>query len=229
VEDVAQVGLDGFLAQEQFRGDLRVGLAVDDEPCHLEFAIGQRFDASSAGGARACTAMNVPTELSKLAFCLVPVSERAEGVECRRGELEFAGGTVAVACLGERASREFPRAGRVEQRRNRFERGGRRERLLGGGCGLACVEGECGCGQACHSGCARQRHRVGAGLCGRGGTFGVIQSAGGKQGTGEYLEESRSPASADQPEVLASGSGSQQFDGPVGLPGLEHRGGEHRS
>jgi hypothetical protein len=43
VEDVAQVGLDGLLAQEQFRGGLRVGLAVDDEPRHLEFASGQRL------------------------------------------------------------------------------------------------------------------------------------------------------------------------------------------
>src|SRR5262245_7723441 len=41
VEDVAQVGLDGLLAQEQFRGDPRVGLALDDEPGHLEFASGQ--------------------------------------------------------------------------------------------------------------------------------------------------------------------------------------------
>jgi len=42
-----------FLAQEQFRGDLRVGLAVDDEPRHLEFASGQRLYACSVGLARA--------------------------------------------------------------------------------------------------------------------------------------------------------------------------------
>jgi hypothetical protein len=40
------MGLDRPLAQEQFRGDLRVGHAVSDEPCDLEFAFGQRFDAA---------------------------------------------------------------------------------------------------------------------------------------------------------------------------------------
>jgi hypothetical protein len=44
-EDVAQVSLDRFLGQKQFRGDLRVGLAVDDESRHLEFTFGQRLDA----------------------------------------------------------------------------------------------------------------------------------------------------------------------------------------
>src|SRR6516164_5429640 len=57
VEDVAQVGLDGLLAQEQLRGDLRVGLAVDDEPRHLEFAAGQRLDACPVGLARPGAAM----------------------------------------------------------------------------------------------------------------------------------------------------------------------------
>jgi len=40
MEDLAQVDLDRLLAQEQFRGDLQVGLAVDEEPRHLEFAFG---------------------------------------------------------------------------------------------------------------------------------------------------------------------------------------------
>jgi hypothetical protein len=53
--------------------------------------------------------MDVPAELSQLALCLVAVPERAEGVECLRGELELERRTVAVACLSERASREFPR------------------------------------------------------------------------------------------------------------------------
>jgi hypothetical protein len=47
VEDVAQVRLDCLLTQEQFRGNLGICLAVDDEPRHLEFAFGQRRDARS--------------------------------------------------------------------------------------------------------------------------------------------------------------------------------------
>ena len=52
VEDVAQVGFDRLLAQEEFRGDLRIGLALDDELRHLEFALGQRCDARSVGPSR---------------------------------------------------------------------------------------------------------------------------------------------------------------------------------
>jgi hypothetical protein len=47
------VGFHGLLAEEQFRGDLNVGLAVGGEPRHLEFAFGQRLDPGSAGDARA--------------------------------------------------------------------------------------------------------------------------------------------------------------------------------
>ncbi len=61
--------------------------------------------------------MDVRSELPQLALCLVAVPERAEGAECRRGslELERRAVAVAVACLSERASGEFPRAGRVPQ------------------------------------------------------------------------------------------------------------------
>ena len=39
-EDVAQVGLDRLLAEEQLGGDLGIRLAVDDEPRELELALG---------------------------------------------------------------------------------------------------------------------------------------------------------------------------------------------
>ena len=65
MENVAQVGLDGLLAQEQFRGDLRVGLAVDDEPRHLEFASGQRLDACPVGLARPRAPVGTMAELSQ--------------------------------------------------------------------------------------------------------------------------------------------------------------------
>ena len=39
LEQVPEVRLDGLRAQEQLRGDLRVGLAVDDEPRDLELAL----------------------------------------------------------------------------------------------------------------------------------------------------------------------------------------------
>jgi hypothetical protein len=39
------VALDGLDAEEQLGGDLRVGLAVDDETGDLELALGKRIDA----------------------------------------------------------------------------------------------------------------------------------------------------------------------------------------
>jgi hypothetical protein len=41
----AHVALDGLHAEEQLGCDLGVGLAVDDEPGHLELALGQQTDA----------------------------------------------------------------------------------------------------------------------------------------------------------------------------------------
>src|SRR5262249_42784544 len=89
VEDVALVGLAALLAQEQFCGDLRVGLAVGDEPRGLRLAFGQRFGASSVGRAWPGAPVDVICESSQLAFCMVAVSERAEGAQCRCGELEL--------------------------------------------------------------------------------------------------------------------------------------------
>ena len=72
------MSLDGLLAEEQLRGDLGIRLAVDDEPCHLEFAFGQRLDPGSVGLARPRATVDAMPELSQLAFRLVAVSQRAE-------------------------------------------------------------------------------------------------------------------------------------------------------
>jgi hypothetical protein len=46
-EHVADVGLHGLLAEEQFAGDLGVGLAADDQLADLSFATGQGAHASA--------------------------------------------------------------------------------------------------------------------------------------------------------------------------------------
>src|SRR5262249_12025269 len=109
VEDVAQVGLDGLLAQEQLRGDLRVGLAVDDEPGHLELASGQRPDASPVGGAWPGAPVDVMPELSQLPLRALPVAPRAASVERRRRALKLGHGTRLFAGFGERAARDRAR------------------------------------------------------------------------------------------------------------------------
>src|SRR5512146_335771 len=74
VEGVAQVSLDGLLAQEQFRGDLRVGLAVDDEPGHLELASCQRLDGCPVGLAWPGAPVGTMAELSQLSLRALAVA-----------------------------------------------------------------------------------------------------------------------------------------------------------
>ena len=131
---------------------------------------------------------------------------------------------VAIPCSSECSSCELPRAGRVEQRSHRFERSGCRERSLGGGRRLACVQGERGSGEARHRSRTRQRHHVSTGLRRRRGTFGLHPSVGREQSAGEQLEESRPPASADPRHLLSSGSREQRVDAPVKIPGLKQGG-----
>jgi len=61
-ELTAIVAADGLLAQEQFRGDLRVGLAVGDEPRDLVVAFSQGLDAGCAGLARPGAPVDVMSE-----------------------------------------------------------------------------------------------------------------------------------------------------------------------
>src|SRR4051812_4136615 len=58
--DVREVRLDGLLAEEEQRGDLRVCLPVDDEAGEFEFASGERCNPQPAGGT--CAAMNRAAE-----------------------------------------------------------------------------------------------------------------------------------------------------------------------
>src|SRR3954469_21302568 len=73
-EGVAQVGLDRLGAEEELGGDLRIGLAVDDESCDLELAFGERVDAGSVCFARACAPMKRASELPELSFGLQSVA-----------------------------------------------------------------------------------------------------------------------------------------------------------
>ena len=66
-EDVAQMGLDRLLAQEQLGGDLGIGSAVDDESRYLDLALGQRVDASPVELAGARAPMGPMAELPE--FC----------------------------------------------------------------------------------------------------------------------------------------------------------------
>jgi hypothetical protein len=111
VDDVAQVGLDCLLAQEQFRGDLRVGLAVDDEPRDLEFAPGQRVDACPVGLARPGAPVGTMAELSQLSLGALAVAPRAASVERYRRALKFGHGAIFFVGFGERLARYRARQG----------------------------------------------------------------------------------------------------------------------
>ena len=115
-EDVAQVGLDRLLAEEQLRGDLGIRLAVDNEPCHLELAFGQRLDAGPVGLARPRATVDAMAKLSQLLFRFVPVAQRAARLERAGRALQLGGGTVTLAGFGEGAARERPRERRLDRR-----------------------------------------------------------------------------------------------------------------
>ena len=82
-EDVAQLGLDRFLADEELGRDLRVRLAVDDEVRQLELALRQRRDARRRPGAAA--AVDRAAEVPQLAFHLGAPPHRLVGAERRSG------------------------------------------------------------------------------------------------------------------------------------------------
>ena len=63
-----------FWLRNSSRGDLGIGHAVDDEPCDLQFAFGQRLDAGCAGLARPCAPVDAVAELSQLSFGRVAVA-----------------------------------------------------------------------------------------------------------------------------------------------------------
>ena len=134
------MGLDRLLAEEELRGDLGIRLPVDNEPCHLELAFGQRLDAGPVGPARPRATVDAMAKLSQLAFRLVPVAHGAARLECAGRALQLGGGTITLAGLGEGAARERPRE-RCLDRRSRLVGGSRRrERPLGCSGGLPGVE-----------------------------------------------------------------------------------------
>src|SRR5262249_17775957 len=68
-EDVAEVGLDGLLAEEQLGRDLGIRLAVDDEAGELELALRQGGDAVG-GGAGGASPVDGPAEPAELTLGL---------------------------------------------------------------------------------------------------------------------------------------------------------------
>src|SRR5436190_23633095 len=105
-EDVAEMRLDGLLAEEELRGDFWIRLAVDDEPCDLVLALSQQLDVGPVGVARVCAAVDVMSQLSQFAFRLISVAQRTAFLELAGRALELGGGTVTLAGLGEGAGCE---------------------------------------------------------------------------------------------------------------------------
>lgn len=103
------MSLDRLLTEEKLRCDLGIRLAVDDEPCHLEFAFGQRLDTDPIDLARARSAVDAMSELPELAFRVVAVTQRAAGIQFGGGALQLRRGTVTLAGLGQGAARERAR------------------------------------------------------------------------------------------------------------------------
>ena len=62
-EDVAQMGLDGLLAEEQLGRDLGIRLRVEDETRHLELALAQGLEAGPIALATARTTMDAMPKL----------------------------------------------------------------------------------------------------------------------------------------------------------------------
>src|SRR5215831_9486310 len=102
------MSLDCLLAEEQLRGDLGVGLAVDDEPCHLQFAFGQGLDAECTGFSWPGAPVDAMAKLSQLPFRLVAIAPRAAGVQLCGVELKGRHGALGLAGSDERAAGHYP-------------------------------------------------------------------------------------------------------------------------
>src|SRR5688572_22135103 len=83
-EDVAQMSLDGLLAEEQLGRDLGIRLRVEYKTRHLELALAQGLEAGPIAFARAGTTMDAMPKLPKLALRVVAVTQGTAGIELRR-------------------------------------------------------------------------------------------------------------------------------------------------
>src|SRR5262245_22375938 len=98
--------LDGLVAEEEPGGDLGVGLAIDDEPRHLELARRQCLDAGAVDLARPRAPVVPMAEPSELALGLVAVAARTARVERGGGAPQLLDCTGPVAGPGERTAGE---------------------------------------------------------------------------------------------------------------------------
>src|SRR5262245_40537819 len=76
-KDVAEMRLDGLLAEEELSRDLGIRLSVDHEVCDLELAFGQRGDWCPVVVAGARASVRAAAEFPEFAVCGLPVANRA--------------------------------------------------------------------------------------------------------------------------------------------------------
>jgi len=135
-KDVSHVGLDRLRAEKERLGDLRVRVAIDDEPRDLKFARRQRLDAGSVrlAGWRASVdkSVDVLAEPSQLALGRGSISKRATGLKLCRSVLQVRDGTLGLAGLREGAACERPRHGGFDRHADLVRQAGRGKRAISG-------------------------------------------------------------------------------------------------
>jgi hypothetical protein len=99
---------DRLLAEEQLGRDLRIGLAVHDEPSDLELTFGQRFKANPVGSAWPRAPVDPVTELPQVTLRLIPIADCSASLERAGGVLQLGCGAVTLVGLGEREAGQLP-------------------------------------------------------------------------------------------------------------------------
>jgi hypothetical protein len=90
VEDVAQVALDGLLAQEQFRRDLGVRLPIQDQPGDLKLATRKRLEAQGTRSTPTRSPVRTVAQLPELLFRALAISDRPAGIKRLSGSQQLA-------------------------------------------------------------------------------------------------------------------------------------------
>ena len=225
MEHVAQVGLDGLLAEKQRRGDLGVGPAVDDEPRDLQLARREGSDPGRVRLARARAAVDLAAELPQLLLGRGPVPRRRRRSRTRRpraparpppgpARRPAASARPASAAPSPRSSAaptvlQHRRARRARGRPRAPDRRRRARRPHAASAAIAVA-----IGSPISSAQAGRR---------RGGALGLGAPAGGELAARQQLERDRPPAARDQPQLLAPDRRHEQVGRRSGAAGLEQR------
>jgi hypothetical protein len=96
VEDVAQVALDGLLAQEQFRRDLWVRLPIHDKPGDLKLATRKSLEPHRTRSTPTRSPVRTVAELPELLFRALAISGRPAGVKRLSGPQQLAHGRFDI-------------------------------------------------------------------------------------------------------------------------------------